>query len=127
MERRGSVRLDINLQCRLLSPTNSWKALQGITENMSRSDILILLNQKERCTELPEVGAPVLVEIDLPANHAFGRKCMQCQATVVRTSVADNGAQRIALKIYKMRFESCATNSPVRRGKAEANLRELLM
>jgi len=52
------------------------------------------------------VGDPMIVEIDLPANHAFGRKCMQCQTTVARVGMNETGAPRLAMRIHRMRFQS---------------------
>ena len=41
----------------------------------------------EGCTgEQPRIGEVVTVEIELPENPVFGRKCIHCQATVVRGS-----------------------------------------
>ena len=127
MERRRSSRLDINLPCRIVSPKIGWKPLVGTTENMSRGDVLILLNDNFQCMELPRVGDPLVVEIELPENHAFGRKCMQCQTTVVRVSQSETGSPRMALRINKMRFESYATGAVSKMGKTEAEIRQLLM
>ncbi len=62
---------------------------------MSRGDVLVVLEGELASVELPCVGDPLLIEIDLPANHAFGQKCMQCQATVVRVSNAGDGPASI--------------------------------
>jgi hypothetical protein len=56
---------------------------------------------------MPCKGDPLIVEIDLPANHTFGQKCMQCQTTVVRIDKGESGPARLALRIHKMRFQSC--------------------
>jgi hypothetical protein len=81
--------------------------MAAITENMSRGDILVLFEGDQPEESIPAVGDPLIVEIDLPANHTFGRKCMQCQTTVVRVMKAENGESRAALRIHKMRFQSC--------------------
>lgn len=126
MERRRSPRLDISLRCRISSPKFGSETLIGLTENMSRGDVLVLLDGEYGLSDLPRVGDPLIVEIDLPANHVFGRKCMLCQTSVVRVSKSENGAPRIALRIHKMRFQSC-----VKPGSGLARLqhemRELLM
>ena len=106
MERRRVARLEINLSCRLSSPRLSGSPLAGVTENMSRGDVVVLLTDEGAAGELFSMGDPVVIEIDLPANHAFGRKCMQCQTTVVRTSRSESGATRLAMRIHKMRFQS---------------------
>lgn len=117
MEQRRNARLDINLQCRITSPRAGTRALAAVTENMSRGDILILLEGDQANGATPCMGDPLIVEIDLPANHAFGRKCMQCQTTVVRIEKSESGSARLALRIHKMRFQSClefpASDAPV--------------
>ena len=56
-----------------------------MTENISRNGVLMLC--AEGCAgEQPRVGEVVTVEIELPENPVFGRKCIHCQATVVRVS-----------------------------------------
>jgi hypothetical protein len=107
MERRRNARLDINLQCRITSPRVGTRSLAAVTENMSRGDILVSLAGDQVHGAIACVGDPLVVEIDLPANHAFGRKCMQCQTTVVRIEESESGSARLALRIHKMRFQSC--------------------
>ena len=75
---------------------------------MSRGDVLVVLEGESASAELPCVGDPLLIEIDLPSNHAFGQKCMQCQATVVRVSKPGDGPASLAMRIHKMRFQSRA-------------------
>jgi c-di-GMP-binding flagellar brake protein YcgR len=107
MERRRNARLDINLQCRITWPRAGTGSLAAVTENMSRGDILVLLAGDQVNGSMPCMGDPLIVEIDLPANHTFGRKCMQCQTTVVRIDESESGSARLALRIHKMRFQSC--------------------
>ena len=107
MERRRNARLDINLQCRITSPRAGTQPLAAVTENMSRGDILVQLAGDQANGAMPCMGDPLIVEIDLPANHTFGRKCMQCQTTVVRIDKSETGVARLALRIHKMRFQSC--------------------
>jgi hypothetical protein len=106
MESRRNAKIEINLACRLTSPRLGNEFLTGITENISRGDIVVLLEEAPAAVELPGIGDPIVVEIDLPANHAFGRKCMQCQTTVARVVMGEAGPPRIAMRIHKMRFQS---------------------
>jgi hypothetical protein len=98
----------------------------GITENMSRGDVMVVLPEDCLDGDLPLVGDPMLVEIDLPANHAFGRKCMQCQTTVVRVGKSETGAPRLSMRIHKMRFQSCGEDCADENRPGEA-LGQLLM
>ncbi len=61
---------------------------------------------------MPAAGDPMVVEIDLPANHGFGRKCMQCHTTVVRVTAGEGEPPRIAMRIHKMRFQSLDESAP---------------
>jgi len=86
---------------------------------MSRGDALIVLNGDHECSELPCIGDAAIVEFELPENHAFGRKCMQCQATIVRVSKSETGLARVALRIHKMRFQSYVRRSASKLENAE--------
>jgi hypothetical protein len=85
---------------------------------MTRGDIIVLLAGEPAPSELPREGDPLVVEIDLPANHAFGRKCMQCQTTVVRVSRSHIGVASVAMRIHKIRFQSCVEASASDQGSA---------
>jgi len=126
MERRRNARLDISLECRLSSPRLGAASLAGVTENMSRGDMLVRIGETDKDAALPVPGDPVIVEIDLPANHAFGRKCMQCQTTVVRVSGYEGGFRRIAMRIHKIRFQSCEAADAMNHAGAQA-WRQVLM
>ena len=126
MERRRNARLDINLQCRITSPRTGTRSLAAVTENMSRGDILVLLEGDQANGSMPRMGDPLIVEIDLPANHTFGQKCMQCQTTVVRIDKSESGPARLALRIHKMRFQSCL-EFPASRAQVGESLGQLVM
>jgi hypothetical protein len=106
MERRRNARLEINLHCRLTSLRLGNQPLLGVTENMSRGEVMVRLASDQGGQALPLIGEPVVVEIDLPANHAFGRKCMQCQTTVIRVAGSEAGGTSLIMRIHKMRFQS---------------------
>lgn len=127
MERRRVPRLEINLSCRLSSPRLAGGPLVGVTENMSRGDVVVVLSDDGGACDLLSMGDPVVVEIDLPANHAFGRKCMQCQTTVVRTTRNEFGSARLAMRIHKMRFQSRGEGTALHEGTGEEMTRQLLM
>jgi len=107
MERRCNARVQLSLQCRITACRGGERWI-GVTENMSRGDLLVSLGADQLSGPAPAVGDPLLVEIDLPANHAFGRKCMQCQTTVARLSKGPSGRLHVALRIHKMRFQNSA-------------------
>ncbi len=118
--------MEINLNCRLTSLRLGSQPLSGVTENMSRGEVLVRLAADLPSEDTPCVGDPLIVEIDLPANHAFGRKCMQCQTTVVRVSGSEPGGTRLIMRIHKMRFQSCAQAAVPAEG-CDGEPRHLLM
>jgi hypothetical protein len=106
INRRESPRIDIKLRCHVTSPA-LWTRSAMHTENISRSGILVAWRgEGETAVPVPLVGEVVTVEIELPANHGFGQKCIHCQGMVTRTSTGDGGYPRVALQVNYMDFRS---------------------
>jgi len=63
----------------------------------------------EPSAEAPLVGELVTVEIELPANHVFSRKCIQCQTTIVRVAPIEKDLFRVAFSINQMKFGELMT------------------
>jgi hypothetical protein len=103
MNKRESPRMDVKLKCHV-APMKTWpQGLSGVTENISRNGVLMLC--AESCAgEQPRVGEVVTVEIELPENPVFGRKCIHCQATVVRVSGNEGEPFRVAFSVNQMKF-----------------------
>jgi hypothetical protein len=76
------------------------------TENISRSGILIAWKGTDANLPVPAMGQIITVEIELPANHGFGQKCIHCQGTVIRMSNSDQSFPLIALRVNYMDFRS---------------------
>lgn len=76
------------------------------TENISRSGILIAWKGAEANLPVPAMGQIITVEIELPANHGFGQKCIHCQGTVIRMANSDQNFPLIALRVNYMDFRS---------------------
>lgn len=103
MNRRENPRMDVKLKCHV-APIKSWpQGLSGVTENISRNGILMLCTSDGHA-EQPRIGEVVTVEIELPENPVFGRKCIHCQATVVRVARNKNEPFRVAFNINQMKF-----------------------
>ena len=109
MNRRTKERVDLHLQCRLgpskvLSiPLAGQSQIIGLTQNLSRCGILMRWQDN---VELPVVGSELTVDIDLPADAAYGRRLMRCRTTVVRILTSDDGVQTVGMKIRNIRFVS---------------------
>jgi len=76
------------------------------TENISRSGILIAWRGENAALPVPALGQIVTIEVELPANHGFGQKCIHVQGTVSRISETDHDCPRIALRVNYMDFRS---------------------
>jgi hypothetical protein len=105
INRRESPRIDIKLRCHITSPA-LWAHCAMHTENISRSGILIAWHNEESSLPLPSVGHIVTLEIELPAHHGFGQKCIHCQGTVSRVWRPENDCPRVALQVNYMDFRS---------------------
>jgi hypothetical protein len=76
------------------------------TENLSRSGVLIAWGNEDGAAPPPAVGQILTVEIELPASHGFGPKCIHCQGVVARVSQRDGDCPRVALQVNYMDFRS---------------------
>ncbi len=104
INQRQSPRIDIRLKCHVSSP---GLGVHGdmITENISRSGILVVW-KSDKHIPLPEIGDLLTVEVELPSHHSFGRKCIHCQAQVVRVAKMEKDAPRVALSVNYMKFRA---------------------
>jgi len=76
------------------------------TENISRSGLLVAWHGDAASVPLPSIGQILTVEVELPANHGFGKKCIHCQGVVSRISENGSDGPRIALSVNYMDFRS---------------------
>jgi hypothetical protein len=105
INRRESPRIEIQLRCHVTSPA-LWVRSAISTENISRSGILLAWRSDGAPLPVPSVGQIVTVEVELPANHGFGQKCIHCQGTVIRVSLPEGDCPRVALQVNYMDFRS---------------------
>ncbi len=106
MDRRADPRVEVRLRCHLNVPTSKLSLFVGMSVNMSRSGILLAWDTKGLVTNPPGPGETVSVDIELPASHTFGRRCMHCQAAVARVTPAERGLALVALQVTQMQFRS---------------------
>jgi hypothetical protein len=106
MDRRADPRVEVRLPCHVEFPKSKSRVFVGVTENMSRSGILVSWSADGLVTHLPKPGELLSVDIELPANHSFGRRCMHCQAVVARVSAGEKGEPIVALQVNQMQFRS---------------------
>jgi PilZ domain len=104
INRRESPRIEIKLRCHVTSPA-LWMRNPMYTENISRSGLLVAWGGEGSALPMPVPGQILTIEVELPANHGFGQKCIHCQGTVTRVSQdADN--PRVALRVNYMDFRA---------------------
>jgi len=74
-----------------------------LTENISRDGML--LRWEHRGAFLPRAGEMLIVEVELPEQAGFEKRCIRCQATVARLH-AEPGASftYVGLQIQAMDF-----------------------
>ncbi len=77
------------------------------TENISRNGMLVVWDAAQ---PWPDAGRMVTVEIELPANHGFGRKCIHCDAVVVRVARSGHEPPRVGLSVNQMKFRAYRDN-----------------
>jgi hypothetical protein len=104
INRRESPRIEVKLRCHVASPA-LWVRSAMITENISRSGLLIAWRGEGSALPLPSVGQIITIEVELPANHGFGQKCIHCQGAVTRIS-QDPESPRVALRVNYMDFRA---------------------
>jgi hypothetical protein len=78
------------------------------THNISRNGILFAWKAQTGASPLPKVGQIMTVEVELPAHHGFGPKCIHCQGAVIRVTGGEgepDGAL-VAVRLNYMDFRS---------------------
>jgi len=74
-------------------------------ENISRSGLLVAWKGEGPSLPMPVIGQILTIEVELPANHGFGQKCIHCQGTVTRT-YQDQENPRVAMRVNYMDFRA---------------------
>ena len=105
INRRENPRMEIKLRCHVSSPA-IWMRSDMHTENISRSGLLIAWRGEGADLPLPAVGQIVTIDVELPANHGFGPKCIHCQGTVTRVSQTEGDSPHVAMRVNYMDFRA---------------------
>jgi hypothetical protein len=105
INRRESPRIEIKLRCHVTSPA-LWVRSAMYTENLSRSGVLVAWCGDGMRIPVPAIGQIVTVDIELPAHHGFGQKCIHCQGAVARIVGGDTESPRVALCVNYMDFRA---------------------
>ena len=105
INRRENPRMEINLRCHVSSPA-LWMRSAMHTENISRSGLLIAWRGDGAALPVPSIGQIITIEIELPANHGFGQKCIHCQGAVIRVTQTQPDYPTVAMRVNYMDFRA---------------------
>jgi len=93
----------LRLPCRVWSPHKTFSDLLGVTKNISRTGVLVLIQSSGIPEIAPKVGEEARLFLDLPHSANFEPRCLDCATRVVRVSALDADAREIAFEIEKIR------------------------
>ena len=102
MNRRGSTRVAVRLACNVVWLEGGASSTM-LTENISRDGML--LRWEASGVPIPRVGDMLIVEVELPEQQGFERRCIRCQATVARLDPEPDATFTwVGLRIHAMDF-----------------------
>jgi hypothetical protein len=104
LEQRSHERVNLALECRVTSGNKRSGGTMKVVENISRTGILIRWLPSDGPEDIPRAGDTLNIEMALPANHNFDRKCWFCGGTVVRVSKAEDNSPLVAVRINTTKF-----------------------
>ena len=61
--------------------------------------------------EMPKVGSKGKIQVELPPNPAFSRKCIVCDTTLVRIESVDESETQFAMRIATVAFRDLDPDS----------------
>jgi hypothetical protein len=111
-DRRDYDRLPLRLMCSLAgSRDNAEPVMIGVTENISRREVLICWTAEANTIPRPNYGDLIAVVIKLP----LGSRYLRCSGRVVSVSTRRDGCILVAVEVHRMSFSSetmakCAAN-----------------
>ncbi|MGA2136517.1 MAG: PilZ domain-containing protein [Bryobacteraceae bacterium] len=107
MNRRSSTRIAVRLACHVVWPQGGESHVM-YTENMSRDGML--LRWEASGVRVPGVGDMLIVEVELPEQEGFERRCIRCQTTVARVQTETAASFTwVGLQVHAMDFRVAQT------------------
>ena len=103
IDQRRGTRYELKLDCNLSSPLKSFDAMVGVTQNISRSGLLVTISASP-AERSPRLGDLARVVVRLPSSPHIRGRGLNCLARVVRVS-EEGGPMRIALEIRRIKFD----------------------
>ena len=109
MERRERDRVNVRLQCQVDLPGQTSVRHGGVTENISRTGMLIRWAKQRSAA--PAVGESVVIRLQAPRNPVYGQRWMSFRARVVRVN-SDDESLLIAVKGCPERLSAAPETLP---------------
>lgn len=103
LDRRAGRRFKLRLTCRISSPWEDAGELTGVTEDMSRSGILLTLDGSVEV--LPAIGDTLKIIVDLPQSPNISPRCMVCMTKVVRVIDPQDAPASLAVQIHRVQVQ----------------------
>jgi hypothetical protein len=111
MNRRTNERIEMKLPCQLTFPAEWEAAVPGMTANMHRDGVLVSCDPRDLHGEMPKVGSKGKVQVELPPNPAFSRKCIVCDTTLVRVNLVGEAETQFAMRIASVAFRDLTADA----------------
>jgi|GEM_PF-2066356 hypothetical protein len=119
-EMRRATRYEVQLNCRVSSPVQSFRDLSGVTVNMSRLGMLAIFGEVDESDPPPPVGTPVRITVELPGPAGKPPRILECLGRVARIGETAYPRQ-VAFILQRYQFQANA-----QRGEVEFNGGETL-
>ena len=111
MNRRSNERIEMRLPCMLIFPGEWGASVPGVTANMHRDGVLISCDPRDLQDEMPKVGSKGKMQVELPPNPAFSRKCVVCDTTLVRVNTLGDSETQFAMRIGSVAFRDLTSDA----------------
>lgn len=104
-ELRRDTRYQVQLNCRVSSPAQSFRDLSGVTVNMSRSGLLAIFGDVAESDPPPAIGTPVRIILELPSPPGRPPRVLECLGRVARIGETESPRQ-VAFIVQRYHFQS---------------------
>ena len=113
MDSRRSNRFEVQLMCKVFSPSRTFADIGGVTLNVSRSGVLVSFGDLGTLQQVLAIGQPARILMELPNTLGYQRRYVDCLGRVVRVCQGDNSHQvAFELRRYQIRdFESVSAGA----------------
>ena len=102
-ELRHKVRYDIQLPCEASSPFKAFDRLRGVTANVSRHGVLLLIERGATPGVMPRLGHAARILLRLPRSEEPRARYVECLGRVVRLEDRED-ARAVAFEFQRFEF-----------------------